>query len=452
MVSPSAREAIVAKVMGLVEGFFASMRVWKDGEALYVAEHSALRTALAIGRVLLEAWLDSLRGGHCGPRDTDETGRVRGFKQYVVRTIETVVGTVRVVLAQYYRKGAEPACVCPLARRLGLRSGQYSHGLEELIAMAGAHGAYRESLAWLERLTGARVSVHKAETTMAAWGQEAKAKRLAAAGRPESRTEHIAATRPVEGLRVCIATDGTLVPTTLQWREVKLIASYPFDAQGDRAGPTTYAGTLHYQKDYEGLLWQVMEATEASRAETLVWLGDGASWIWNQQALHAPHAVAIVDFYHAADRVWKLGWALHGDGRAGKGWSKRWISKLYVGKVHALIRALARLVKQRGDPPEGCPDDDPRKLLADALRYFTRNAERMHYDAYVAKGYPIGSGVVESACRHVVGLRMKCTAATTWHEQSAEAMVQLRCLRASGHWDRFWGTDKLWRHIRAMAA
>ena len=153
------------------------MRVWKDGEALYVAEHSALRTALAIGRVLLEAWLDSLRGGHCGPRDTDETGRVRGFKQYVVRTIETVVGTVRVVLAQYYRKGAEPACVCPLARRLGLRSGQYSHGLEELIAMAGAHGAYRESLAWLERLTGARVSVHKAETTMAAWGQEAKAKR-----------------------------------------------------------------------------------------------------------------------------------------------------------------------------------------------------------------------------------------------------------------------------------
>jgi hypothetical protein len=452
MVSSSAREAIVAKVMGLVEGFFASMRAWEGNEALYVAEHSALRTALAIARVLLEGWLDSLRGGQHGPRDVDETGCVRGFKQYVVRTIETVVGTVRVVLAQYYGKGAEPACVYPLARRLGLGSGQYSRGLEELVAMAGAHGAYRESLVWLERLTGARVSVHKAETTTLAWGQEAKAKRLATSGRPETRTERIAATRPVEGLRVCIATDGTQVPTTERWREVKLIASYPFDDEGQRAGPTTYAGTLHYQADYEALLWQVMEATQASRAETLVWLGDGAPWIWNQQALHAPHAVAIVDFYHAADRLWKLGRALHGEGRAAKGWSKRWVSKLYVGKVRALTRALTRLVQQRGDPPEDCPDDDPRKLLADALGYFTRNAERMQYDAYTAKGYPIGSGVVESACRHVVGLRMKRTAATTWHEENAEAMVQLRCLRATGDWDRFWGTDKLWQHIRAVAA
>ena len=75
----------------------------------------------------------------------------------------------------------------------------------------------------------------------------------------------------------------------------------------------------------------------------------------------------------------------------------------------------------------------------------------MHYDAYIAKGYPIGSGVVESACRHIVGLRLKCTSATTWQEDNAEAVVQLRCLSASGDWNRFWGVDHLWAHIRSMA-
>ena len=75
----------------------------------------------------------------------------------------------------------------------------------------------------------------------------------------------------------------------------------------------------------------------------------------------------------------------------------------------------------------------------------------MAYDAYVANGYPLGSGVVEGACRHVIGLRIKRAAATTWPEPTAEAIVQLRCLRASGHSDRFRDTDTLWEHVRGVA-
>jgi len=73
-------------------------------------------------------------------------------------------------------------------------------------------------------------------------------------------------------------------------------------------------------------------------------------------------------------------------------------------------------------------------------------------DAARECGYPIGSGVVESACRHIVGLRMKRTATMAWQEDNAEALLQLRCLCASDAWDRFWGFDVLWRHIRTRAA
>ena len=60
--------------------------------------------------------------------------------------------------------------------------------------------------------------------------------------------------------------------------------------------------------------------------------------------------------------------------------------------------------------------------------------------------------MAESACKHLVGVRMKRTATMEWDEESAEAMLQLRCLSASGYWEEFWGLDKLWRIIRARAA
>jgi len=382
-------------------------------------------------------------------------GVERGFKGYVKKTCQTLVGPVSVRCAVYAKKGADPSCVFPLRERLGLGEGEYSRAMEEVVVLAGVGDVYREALKLVERLTGAPVSVRKAETTIARWGAEAKAKAKAELNRPESPVERIAATRPVKGSRRCVTTDAVSVRTTKGWRDVKLIASYAFDPQGEKLGQATYAGTLHYQEDYGDLVWRLMERTGASRAETLVWLGDGAAWIWNQQATVAPHAVAIVDFYHASDRLWKAGRALHagkGAARAAKAWSHKWIRNLYNGKVRTAIQELAVHANRLGPPPPGASEEDPRKVLGDAHRYFVNNASRMDYAKYRAHGYPIGSGVAESACRHVVGVRMKRTAAMAWHEDNAEALIQLRCLCASAQWDHFWGLYALWKTIRARAA
>jgi hypothetical protein len=382
-------------------------------------------------------------------------GQERLFSRYAEKTYQTVVGPVTVRAAMYHRKGASPSCVYPLREQWGLGDGEYSPGMEEVIVLAGVGDVYREALKLVNRLTGATVSVHKAETAVAAWGADAKAKTRAESQQPESPVERIAATRPVKGLRMCVTTDGTSVQTTEGWRDAKLMASYCFDGEGEKTGPAAYAATLHYQEDYSEWVWRLMERTRASRAEVLVWLGDGASWIWNQQALVAPHAVAIVDFFHGSDRLWNVGRALHraaGGEAAAKRWSQKWIRNLYQGKVRSLVRELATHLPRLGTPPPDCSEDDPRKTLADPHRYFVNNAERMQYAVYRAKGYPIGSGVVESAARHLVGIRMKRTATMAWHEDSAEAMLQLRALCASGDWDRFWGHDKLWELIHARAA
>lgn len=455
-VSDRRRQQIIAKVLAFVEDFLDSPGATEaDEEKLYIGEHQALDCARRIGNVLLQAEVDAMGTGHCGQWHEDEQGVRRKFKGYVDRTCETLVGPITVRRALYYRRGATPPSRYPVDTLLGLPDGAYSRGMEEVIALAGATDVYRQGLRLIHRLIGVTVSVHKAERTVAAWGTRAKEKVRAAAERPETPQARIAATRPIEGLRMCVTTDGTSVQTTEQWRDAKLVATYAFDTKGQKVGGAAYAGTLDYQGDYPTLLWQLMERTQASRAETLVWLGDGAHWVWNQQATVAPHAVPIVDFYHAADRLWQVGRALYrggGEQAKAKAWSKRWIGKLYNGKVTALVRALAQWRERLGAPPEKASDDDPRQVVQSAHTYFCHNVERMHYPHYRAKGYPIGSGVIESACRHVVGLRMKRTASMTWSEENAEAMLQLRCLSEGDEWDAFWGLDRLWQHIKKIAA
>jgi hypothetical protein len=455
MVIERIRETIMAKVGAFVESTLRSLTSGAEREPLYVAEHKAQAFGREMARLLLQGMVDAMGSGHCGQRHIGRDGVERVFKGYVEKTYRTIVGPVTVRCAVYSKKGADPSCVFPLREQLGLGAGQYSPGMEEVIVLAGVGDVYREALRLLERLTGTAVSVRKAETTIARWGAEAKAKVKAELSRPESTVERIAATRPVKGSGMCVTTDAVSVQTTEGWRDAKLMASYAFDAKGEKVGQAAYAGTLHYQEDDGDLVWRLMERTGASQAERLVWLGDGAPWIWNQQAIVAPHAVAIVDFYHAADRLWKAGRALHageGAARVAKAWSQKRIRNLYNGKVHAVVKELALHARRLGPPPPGAPEEDPRKVLGDAHRYFVNNASRMDYAKYRAHGYPIGSGVAESACRHVVGIRMKRTAAMTWHEDNAEALLQLRCLCASAEWDRFWGLDALWKAIRARAA
>jgi hypothetical protein len=77
------------------------------------------------------------------------------------------------------------------------------------------------------------------------------------------------------------------------------------------------------------------------------------------------------------------------------------------------------------------------KTIRDVTGYFARNSDRMKYDEYLAKGYPIGSGVVEGACRHLVKDRLERTG-MRWRPEGAQALLDLRAIFLNGEWDPFW--------------
>jgi len=103
----------------------------------------------------------------------------------------------------------------------------------------------------------------------------------------------------------------------------------------------------------------------------------------------------------------------------------------YLSDAEAVILSLMYLSSSNGEVV---------KKIAENITYFENNQGRMHYDEYKAKGYH--SGTAESACKHVIGQRLK-QAGMTWSIKGAEAILQLRILWKNGEWNRFWQTRNM---------
>jgi hypothetical protein len=178
----------------------------------------------------------------------------------------------------------------------------------------------------------------------------------------------------------------------------------------------------------------------------VVFLGDGARWIWQQVRTQFSHpgvdVVEIVDFYHASEHLDEVATAVFGAGTllARSWWAEQRHALLHQGAAPVLA-ALGALAAR--------PDLD--ETARDVVRrnrdeYFTDNVARMDYPMFIACHLPIGSGAVESACKTLVSQRAK-GAGMRWSAPGAQAIASLRALYHSAHarWDTFWATQPLTR-------
>ena len=438
-------DRIMAHVRGVVEGLFAASADWRDGHWLYDAEHATRDGLRSVGQRLLQALVDRRGPGHVGQWHTDESGQRRSFKEYKRRTVATLVGRVSVRRASYHSPSATPGTLQPLDAVLGLRH-RYSEGVEEVIAFNASQLTYEETVAVIRKALGLAVSPATVQSVAGRWGME-------------RAVRHAEQTPPERGSpRMAVAVDAAKVRTaerrrkrrgsrkqhfTERWADAKLGVVYRFDRRGRSASDRRYVGSLQGKDAFGQALWTQIAACGADRAQHVVWLGDGAEWVWSLKDEHLPHAVEVLDFFHARDHLHTVAHALWGEQKPRRQrWVKTQVRRLLTGRVRHVVRELRKHARSLGPPPKGAPDDHPRKVLANNARYFETNASRMRYDQYRRRGYPIGSGVVESGCKHVVAQRMKITASMSWRRDQADLLLALRCLVRSGQWDAFWGLER----------
>jgi hypothetical protein len=180
-----------------------------------------------------------------------------------------------------------------------------------------------------------------------------------------------------------------------------------------------------------------------SKAKVVVFLGDGVVWVWKLARINFPNAVCILDYYHACEHLSLLSATLYGEGSAlAKRRFRQWRKALLKDKITQVIaRAKADLPTQA----------QLRSLAKKQIAYLDRNRSRMRYRTFRQAGYFIGSGVVEAACKTVVGQRLK-QSGMLWSRQGASHLLTVRCALLSRWFDDFWKHHSRAAQERAFAA
>jgi uncharacterized protein UPF0236 len=173
------------------------------------------------------------------------------------------------------------------------------------------------------------------------------------------------------------------------------------------------------------LNWEALRGGLARAKEILV-LGDGSAWIWNLAEDRWPCARQLLDFYHGSEHLWALGRAVCDEPQV-KPWVELRLHRLRHGREKALLKEIARLKVSRGLAGE---------TVQKQQNYFAGQAGRMNYKEIADRGWPIGSGAVESACRQSQ-CRFK-RPGQFWTQAGLRHLCALDEARHNGHWDELW--------------
>ena len=365
------------------------------------------------------------------------------------------------------RRGTRAAAPLSLLGPLSLRRGYWTcgcskgglHVLDRALGIAGRDGvrltpaalwalaelaaetSFAKAAARLGRLAGAAATAKRAERCAKQVGREIAAWDEAAAALVEAPAETMYCSPDGTGVPVVRRDAGTGEDgKPSKTREAKVAVFHTAERRDPKTGLAERdAGSARHTAAIDSAASKDVDAEPSAFARRLrraaerfgfaaakrqAVVADGAKWIWNAVAELFPNAICIVDVWHAQERLWEVGRAVHGAGTARcRAWSEKVCAALREGRVDDVLRELRR---HAGD-----------KTADQCVGYVENNRSRMRYPAYRERGLLIGSGMVESSCRTLVGERLKC-AGMRWSRAGANDVMALRSCVRSELYDDFW--------------
>jgi hypothetical protein len=351
----------------------------------------------------------------------------------------------KVVLVVWHGKNpADGRWGCPIRQRWGLSPHQQlSPALEDKLGyFATVTGSY-EAAAKLAAKVGAPVE----DSTIQVLVQRLRAK---AEAQTQARLEKIPeeknparaptplAVLMVDGFQVRFRGPGWGKKKTeaarVEWHEAKLGVFYRHE-QAVRGARGQLLEKVVVSWQGEGLElgrrlhWEA-QCGGLGRARAILAVADGAAWIWNVVMDRWSDAHQLLDFYHASQHLWSLGEALHPkDESVRRAWVEARRHRLRQGKEKAVLREIAALARRGGAAG---------KVIRREQNYFAEHARRMNYRELARRGWPIGSGAVESACRGRQCRRKR--PGQFWTHAGLRHLDALEEARDHDHWDDLWLT------------
>jgi len=380
-----------------------------------------------------------------------ECGGTLQYQRMREATITSVFGKTQ------YRRAYYAGCTCqkgkaPLDEKFGLKPGAVTAGLGQLSALAGIAFSYEQSAQWLKKYLLFEVSENtiRSETEKMGAKQEEIEEKSIQRSQDETHLQErqrqvgqvvkrLYGSIDAAKVRIEPRIKGGQKPEEQEdWRDMKVLCWFETENVPprqhsmrqrkkmerelivQRAKNLRYFCEITEAHEFGRLLWATGCDFNADLSSELIFLGDGAVWIWNLVSRYFPKAVQIVDWYHAEEHLEIVAKAAFSPAPQRSTWLEEVKQALWEGKVEQVIFACEALA-------HSCD------LARKAAQYFSTNSERMRYGQFRAAGYVIGSGTVESACKQIVTHRLKLPGAQ-WTVSGAVQTAKARAAWLSGYW------------------
>jgi hypothetical protein len=453
--------AILQEMLGAVR------EAAQNGTPVHEVERTVWRQVLRMGHATLKQFFASVGTGDMGERVVLPDGReVDRLANVHKRRYVSIFGTFELSRAVYGSREGQKIEFVPLDNRLQLPKGVFSYVLQDWdqsFCVEQAFGPVQKTIA---RMLGLKQPVDSLEHMNQEMAKEVTTFMLNRP-QPQEEGEIVVSSADQKGIVMRRHADDlpakahrTKGDKASQKRMATVTTVYSVDRYRrtpeevvaalfrDAPEPTRDRPRPQHKEVWASLprddvpgsgieaafVWMLGEVSVRGRAKgkPLVFLSDGQEALWEARREWLPErAVNILDLLHVTPRLWQAAHVFHKENsQEAEDFVRDRVLRVLQGKASRVLRGLREMATKHG------LTGAKKKTLTKVCGYLKANLERMHYDEYLRAGYPIASGVVEGACRHLVKDRME-RAGMHWTIPGAQAMLDVRSIYVSGLWEEY---------------
>lgn len=441
----------IAQLYSLIDEIFGFVRGPGQKMEIGEVERNLLAILMRVGRQALELYVDEKGSGYRGGEIIDAQGNKMPYVRDRKCMYRSVFGAIEINRAYYHAKGT--AGVFPLEGEINLPQRGYSYFLQEISSKLAVNGSYEKACEVLGDIFPINIPIRSLERIVgdtcedvASYYEEKPAPEL------EPEAAITVATVDKKGVVIRKAPTTCADPTKPGKKKMSTeICAYTIkrhirtadDVAGEiveeKASPIKPKPQI---KQVWGSLSENPEKTVTRLAEAitqrlcwaseLVCILDGEKSLWRLVYQNFPMAFFVLDIFHVLEY---LSEAAHCFYKERSPEAKRFVRvrlrMLLTGNVGKMIGGLKQILTKRS------LSGDQKYTLNKVIGYLERNKRHMRYDICLERGYPIGSGVIEGACRNLINDRLELTG-MRWTVQGAESIIRLRTVYINKDWKDFW--------------
>jgi hypothetical protein len=456
----------------------------RDGASLDELERSVFQRVLSMGRAAVDMFLEGQGNGDLGESIATEEGVVLHRSETVTpRPVRTIFGEHCFEAFVYSRGAKQKIELRPIDARLNLPHGKASYLFQEFTQMFCVEKAFGvaarqfgtvfqqqlsvDVLEEINREMGTQADGFLDSLTAPAVADEGELLVTTADGKGVPLVQQDAQKIPVfdekerPGNRR-MATLGCVYTVNRHIRTPEQIVAALFHDDAEPPPETRpepcgkrYRGYFTYTEPdeeplpsaYRTWTWIAREVTARHQdGQPVIRLMDGQPSLWNaadacldefverlRQRRETNLVIDVLDVIHVSSYVWRAAKVFHAHKEHQEAFAHERLLRILRGEVSGVVKGLRRMATEHE------LGGSQLKEVSTVCNYFENNARRMRYDEYLKAGYPIASGVIEGACRHIIKDRME-QGGMRWRQVGAEAMLNVRAVNASserekfGHW------------------